>query len=345
MISSREVLEQTQEILKRPFERKTFDDFYRQKMEDVYDEYSIFFENGKLDELLYTFNQGGKRIRPAICFASSEITEDKKLEDVLKYSVAVESAHTWSLIIDDINDDALKRRDGPTHHQKYGLDFSIVDVVDMINFVNLLTVDLPQDVREEMFKTGVEMSEGQEMDILSTLSRDFEIERKKLDELEFEDYLRIVGGKSASLLRASTKGPAIINQAPKEQIQALGEYGEFLGVSYQIKDDILDFEGGERLGKERYMDLRSGKLSNLVILKTYNELEGNERKELKEILENSEKDIKALDYIENLNGIPKARKTMDEYNEKALENLDIFEESLGKNYLINLLEFNKERKI
>ncbi len=222
------------------------------------------------DAIKYSLFAGGKRIRPILCIAAYEACEGN-FEDILPQASAIELIHTYSLIHDDLpamdNDDL--RRGNPTNHKVFGEAlailagdgllteaFSMFSKSDIISSSNLLNA-----IQELSSSAGIKgMVIGQAMDILS------EGRTVEKNVLEF-----IHRNKTAELIQASVKIGGILFNAEKKQIHALSKYGENIGLSFQVIDDILDITGTtEELGKPKGSDDHKKKM-------TYPALYGIER--------------------------------------------------------------------
>lgn len=200
----------------------------------------------------YSIFAGGKRIRPILAMASAEAVGGKA-ENVLPLAVALECIHTYSLVHDDLpamDDDDL-RRGKPTAHKVFGEAIAILAGDALLTFAfEILSSPGPVRLyRPERLLIAIRdlavaagprnLVAGQALDILS--------EGEEVGEkiVEF-----IVRAKTAALIRVSLTTGALLAGGDPRQIEALGRYGEFLGMAFQIRDDLLDLEGDpEKLGK------------------------------------------------------------------------------------------------
>jgi octaprenyl-diphosphate synthase len=189
------------------------------------------------DPLLYAI-EGGKRIRPVMLMLSSEAL-GRKDDSVLGAAVAVELLHTESIIHDDIIDDEVARRSRMPFHIKYGYSASLLSA-DFV-FAMILAIATRYDDRriaEEVSNAALQMSEGE----YSELTIDPQIYK-----LTWDEYLRIIGEKTAALFETSAKLGALIAGGNEKEVEAFAEYGRRLGTAYQLKDDLLDWRSKDKV--------------------------------------------------------------------------------------------------
>jgi geranylgeranyl diphosphate synthase type II len=210
------------------------------------------------EAMKYSLFAGGKRIRPILALASYEAC-GRNPEEILHCASALELIHTYSLIHDDLpamDDDDL-RRGKPSNHKVFGEAIAILAgdallteafsmIVTMQKPVNIPATSIVRVIREIAQAAGVlGMVGGQAQDILS---ENTEIDSTTLDFIHRH--------KTAALIAASVKIGPILADAGDEQLHRLSEYGETIGLAFQIIDDILDVEGStEELGKTAGSDL------------------------------------------------------------------------------------------
>ncbi|MFN8259367.1 MAG: polyprenyl synthetase family protein [Chitinophagales bacterium] len=207
----------------------------------------------------YFLQIGGKRIRPTLLLLATELF-DGKIEHALPASLAIEYFHNFTLIHDDVMDNAPVRRGFTTIHEKYNLNTAILsgDVL-MIKACEYLSKVEPQyfkKVFDIYTKTAIEVCEGQQYDI------DFETKAS----VSHEEYIEMIRLKTSVLLAASMKIGAILGGAEDKDAEWLYSYAENLGIAFQIQDDILDCFGNEALvGKQPGGDIIQNKKTLLLI--------------------------------------------------------------------------------
>ena len=181
----------------------------------------------------------GKRIRPILTMLSCDLF-DGNYKDSLDAALAVEVFHNFSLVHDDIMDEAPLRRGNQTVHQKWDLSTAILSGDVML----ILAYQLFENYNKNIFvalaklfsKTAVEVCEGQQLDI----------DYSKLNDINSSKYLNMVELKTAVLIGASMKMGAIVAKASDNEQENIYEFGKNLGIAFQIQDDFLDSFGDEK---------------------------------------------------------------------------------------------------
>jgi geranylgeranyl diphosphate synthase type II len=239
----------------------------KKEIEEVIDKYLPSIETYPSiihKAMRYSTLAGGKRIRPILAISSCEAVGGNP-EDVLPFAAAIELIHTYSLIHDDLpsldNDDY--RRGKPTCHKKFGEAIAILagDALLTLAFEIMAEygakreVDsrlISQIIYEVAFAIGTSgMIGGQVVDILS--------ENRKVDAPTLQ-YIHT--HKTGNLICVCLRIGALLGKANKEQLRLLTQYGEYIGLAFQIVDDILDIEGSkEKMGKDTESDLSKNKLT------------------------------------------------------------------------------------
>ena len=225
------------------------------------------------DPIYYILKLGGKRLRPILCLLSAKMFGGA-IEKALKPSLAVEVFHNFSLVHDDIMDEAPLRRGEPTVHQKWNTNIGILsgDVM-LVKAYEILLYTPEAELREAIAlfnKCACEVCEGQQWDM------NFET---RTDVTE-EEYLHMIAYKTAVLLGFSLELGALIARAPEEDRKLIQAFGVDAGVGFQLKDDLLDVYGDqEKFGKQVGGDIISNKKTFLLI----KALELADRKQLEEL--------------------------------------------------------------
>ena len=182
--------------------------------------------------------EGGKRIRPLILVLAAESTS-KKGGNPYPAAVAVELLHTESLIHDDVIDRESFRRGKPAFHVKYGEQVAILSADFMFAVVvDILTRYGKPQILREIASSVLEMCEGEIVDFKMQMGQ---------DNFSWETYINLIEKKTASLFSAAARIGAIIGEGEDWEIKTLSDFGRLFGVSYQIKDDLLDLRKGERI--------------------------------------------------------------------------------------------------
>ena len=289
---------------------------------------------------------GGKRLRPYLTVKSCELVGGDP-DVAVPFASALEMLHNFTLIHDDIMDNDAKRRGAPTVHQQWGEpmailsgDFLFAKVYQAMILPALEGKVAPDRVIsciDKITEATVVLCEGQALDISFP---------NVLDVSE-EDYIFMVGGKTASLFNACAEIGAIVGGGDENEVKNLGIFAWNAGIAFQIIDDVLGLTSEENvLGKPIGNDLREGK-KTLIVIHAYKNASEDEREILEKVLginDAEASDIKAAISILSKNGsIDYAKEKAEAYVEKALKSLDGFPESETKTELVELVEYFKRR--
>jgi geranylgeranyl diphosphate synthase type II len=277
----------------------------------------------------------GKRLRPILCMAAAEMF-GADARNALEAAAAVELYHNSTLVHDDIMDAASIRRGIPTVHEVFGTNAAINagDVMIIKTYELLARLDCPVSVKAiQIFsKAAVEIIEGQTMDL------DFET---RTDVTEAE-YLKMIEYKTSVLLAASLQMGATIAHAEERDAEAVYAFGKNLGISFQIKDDLLDAYGdGTKTGKKVGGDIVQNKRTLLYLraLSKADPSQKNELKRLESVADEREKIEGTLAIFNALNIKNEVEKTASEYYENAIKHLQKIEIAGDrKQVLYNLAE-------
>ena len=212
------------------------------------------------DPINYILSLGGKRIRPALTLLVCEFfgTDFKKAMDA---ALAVELFHNFSLIHDDIMDNAPLRRGKATVHEKWDINTGILSGDAMLilayQFFENYEAKMFQELARLFSKTALQVCEGQQHDM------DFETR----DDVSLEEYINMIDHKTAVLLGAAMQMGAIVAKASEKDKNKIYEFGRNLGISFQLQDDYLDVFGNpETFGKQVGGDIISNKKTILYLL-------------------------------------------------------------------------------
>lgn len=267
----------------------------------------------------YILRLGGKRMRPVLTLLSTEIF-DVDFKKALSAATAVEVFHNFSLVHDDIMDDAPLRRGKETVHEKWNLNTGILSGDAML----ILAYQYFENYEPTIFralaklfsKTALEVCEGQQYDV------DFETR----DDVTIPEYLKMIEFKTAVLVGAAMKMGAIIAETSEENANLIYDFGLNLGIAFQLQDDYLDcFGNPETFGKQVGGDIIENKKTYLY-LKAMEFAKAEEREQLLHLYsiqpnDNSEK-IESVKEFFNQTGAAKAtQKAIEEYTMKAFETL------------------------
>jgi geranylgeranyl diphosphate synthase, type II len=226
-----------------------------------------------VDPVRYVLSKGGKRLRPVVSLMSCNLFTDK-VDEALMPAVGLEVFHNFTLVHDDIMDQAPVRRGLPTIHQKWSPDQAILSGDVMAFIANECILQAPATTLLKVFrvfnKAAVEVCVGQQMDM------DFE----KAKIVRQDEYLRMIELKTAVLLAASIKIGAIIGGADDRDADLLYEFGRNLGLAFQIQDDLLDIWGDVKIfGKASGGDIVANK-KTFPLVKAMEIAKGDQLKQL-----------------------------------------------------------------
>lgn len=232
---------------------------------------------GLYDPLRYMIRIGGKRLRPRLCLTAFSLFSDKVDNSILQPAAGLEVFHTFTLLHDDIMDKSPLRRGQATVWTKWSPDTAILsgDVMSIDSYRRMAMA--PSEVLPKVLsifsQTAAQVCEGQQYDM----------EFETVPQVSMDEYLKMIGLKTAVLLAASAKIGAVIGGASDEEAEALYRYGYDLGLAFQIADDYLDTYGDEKVfGKPIGGDIVNNKKSWLLT----KALESSEdRKKLFELME------------------------------------------------------------
>lgn len=210
------------------------------------------------DPIQYILNVGGKRLRPVLTMLSTDIF-GKDYHQALYAALAVEIFHNFSLVHDDIMDEAPLRRGQPTVHTKWNLNTGILSGDAMLilayQYFERYEPIIFRQLAEIFSKTALEVCEGQQYDV------DFE----KEEQVSTSQYLKMITYKTAVLVGAALKMGAIIAETSEENKQKIYDFGIALGIAYQLQDDYLDTFGDNTFGKKIGGDILQNKKTLLYL--------------------------------------------------------------------------------
>lgn len=232
------------------------------------EEINKYIENLPLDiepdglyaPIRYTMSMGGKRLRPALMMLAYELWKDSG-EDILQQAAALEMYHNFTLLHDDVMDNAEMRRGRPTVHVKWDVNTAILSGDNML-CLSMKMMGTNPEVLTTFIDTTIQINHGQQYDI------DFE----KRDDVTEEEYIEMIRLKTSVLIACALKIGALEAGAPKEDVEKIYNFGISLGLAFQLQDDYLDVYGdpktfGKKIGgdilcnKKTYMLINAMRLS------------------------------------------------------------------------------------
>ncbi|MFB0937699.1 MAG: polyprenyl synthetase family protein [Urechidicola sp.] len=289
----------------------------------------------------YILSLGGKKLRPILALLSADAfgIDYRKAFDV---ALAIEVFHNFTLIHDDIMDDAPLRRGKVTVHEKWDINTGILsgDAMLILAYQYLESYDAPvfKKLTQLFSKTGVEVCEGQQLDI------DFETRT----DVSLEEYMYMIKLKTSVLVGSALQMGAIIAEVSDEQSSKIYDFGLNLGIAFQLQDDYLDaFGDPEIFGKQVGGDIIENKKTYLYLL-TLNTLKGKEKEKFEELFSMQSADIQVKIYtakqmFTSTGAVDKIKILIQDYTTKSfeiLESIDIptAKKDMLKNFGKNLMK-------
>lgn len=296
-------------------------------------------EVGTVERIVkYIFDGKGKRIRPALVLLTSRALGYDGPRS-LSYAMVVELIHTATLLHDDVLDNAKVRRGKPSVNRLFGNQTSVL-LGDFLysKAVEIMGLDGDSELIKIVSRATTEVAEGEILEITKTGDL-------KLSESE---YFEIISKKTASLFRASCEIGAELAKSGEKLRGILKSFGEMLGLSFQIVDDILDYiSEGRILGKKIGTDLREKKVT-LPLIKALERADIKRREFLEEVFRKpriSKVDFASVkSFIEDMGGFEYAKLRARELVDNAKRNLDYLPDTAFRDALIRIAEETISRK-
>lgn len=280
----------------------------------------------------YILGLGGKRMRPTLTLMAAEVF-DGDYKDALPAAAAVEVFHNFSLVHDDIMDDAPLRRGKETVHEKWNINTGILSGDAMLilsyQYFEKYEPAVFKDLVKLFSKTAIEVCEGQQWDV------DFETRK----DVTIPEYLKMIEYKTAVLVAAAMKMGAIIAKTSEENANLIYEFGLNLGLAFQLQDDYLDaFGDPETFGKQVGGDIIENKKTYLY-LKALEFSSPEKALELKKLfslqLEDNTEKIETTKTIFNESGASKVtQEAIEKYTFKAFDTLEKMNIELSKKKML-----------
>ncbi|MEQ8525571.1 polyprenyl synthetase family protein [Gracilimonas sp.] len=294
----------------------------------------------------YALSVGGKRIRPMLTILANGLCGGD-LDDALPAALSIEILHNFTLVHDDIMDSADTRRGEPSVFKKWNENIAILsgdvmfaDAFQKLNFYghnDSYSKEEYVSIHDVFTRTVITVCEGQALDM------EF-VDRKDVDHNE---YLEMIAGKTAALLSGALEMGAISAHASSQKREELAELGYEMGIAFQVQDDLLDaIADPEKFGKRPGGDIFEGKKTYLTILAL--ERANDEQATLiKDTLDTenpaADRVDEVLDIMSNLGVLDDVAQEIDQHYQKALHLLNKFESSEYKQELEKLLIFLRNR--
>lgn len=284
----------------------------------------------------YIIRRKGKQMRPLFIFLTAKMLGEVN-DKTYTAGTLVELLHTATLVHDDVVDDANERRGFFSVNALWKNKIAVLVGDYMLSKVLLLSIEHNNnDLLEVMARAIREMSEGELLQIEKA---------RKLDITE-DVYFEVIRQKTASLISTCCEAGAL-SVDRQDQAERMREFGELIGIAFQLKDDIFDYGDPGDIGKPTGLDIRERKMT-LPLIYALNNAPEEVRKELINIVknhnENTKKVKRAVALVIEHGGIEYTHKKMLDYKQKALELLEVFPVSEEKTAILGLVDYTTNRK-
>lgn len=286
-------------------------------------------------------SHSGKQLRPllSLVMARACAPGTPVADATVRYAAASELLHNATLLHDDVADQSEQRRGNPTVYSLMGPSVSVL-VGDywLVKAMELILGTAESDVKviRIFSKTLSDLAEGEMLQLQKAQSGD-------TDE---QDYLRIIYNKTASLFEAACVSAAVSVDAVQEKVDAARNYAVALGLAFQIKDDILDYAGTEKVGKPLGVDILEQKIT-MPLLCALDNVSPEEAARIRGlvggIVGNPEYRDEILAFVRENGGVECAQKRLDEYVAQAVEALNVLPDSYEKECLVELAHYTSLR--
>ena len=285
----------------------------------------------------YMVARRGKMLRPILVILSGRLCGIPG-PNTLAAAVLVELLHTATLMHDDVVDGAKTRRGLPSINSVWKNKVSVLmgdfllskALTNMTSLRNFEALEL-------LSETAVRLSKGEIL----------QMEKARTNGMDEEIYFRMVRDKTASLISAACELGALTTSGREDHRAALSDYGDNLGVAFQIKDDLFDFTGRARtIGKPTGGDVKQ----NLITLPLIHALRSSPRRSARAMVKSIRSRRKnaaaeeVMAFVEERGGIDYARQKIYEYSQRAADSLAVFDDGPIKDSLLDFLQYNIERK-
>lgn len=284
----------------------------------------------------YVLQKSGKQLRPMLVILAAKMCGEVN-QTTLDGALSLELLHTASLIHDDVVDDTLERRGKPSVNARWTNKIAILSG-DYILSKSLgcaaRTNNLP--ILKAMANIGMQLSDGELLQLINA----------KFSETAEANYFTIIRKKTALLFSTCTEVGGLSVDADEEALQHLRNFGEYLGICFQIKDDIFDYSENIQIGKPTGNDIRDGKVTLPLIYAVLNST-GTEKEQVLTWLATKDfttENIHAITLFTHKNGgVSYALAQMEAFKNKAIEELNGFADSDVKKSLILCAEYAASR--
>ena len=287
--------------------------------------------------LNYILRRKGKQMRPLLVFLTAKLNGNIA-EPTFVAATFIELLHTASLVHDDVVDDAHERRGALSINALWNSKIAVLVGDYMLSKGMLISVEKNRfDMLEIVSEAVKSMSEGEL----------FQLQKARKLNIKEEDYFKIIISKTAALISACTACGARSVTDDSETIQLMKEFGENIGIAFQIRDDILDYEGTGLTGKTVGNDIKEKKIT-LPLIHALEQSPASRKKQILGIVKirkkTKEEISEVISFVLDYGGIEYADLKMNQYRDKALAILDSYADSEVKESLKEFVQYTTSRK-
>ncbi|MDI1471340.1 MAG: polyprenyl synthetase family protein [Thermodesulfovibrio sp.] len=283
----------------------------------------------------YIINSGGKRLRPLFLLLCSDLVGYKGYKRIILASV-IEALHTASLLHDDVVDEAEVRRGKKSANKIWGNQVTVL-LGDYL-YAKALHISVAQEslpIMEALSLATSQMAEGEILQLMKAGD----------PTITFEEYIKIITGKTAGLITAACRIAGLLASLSEDKIKALTDFGHYIGIAFQMVDDILDYVADEQaLGKKLGKDLMEGKIT-LPLIELLKK--AKEKEEIIDIIKSEKFSAENLSlilkYLQKYNCIESSMLIVKDYIEKAKKVLEVFPDSVYRRTLMTIADYILQR--
>ena len=286
----------------------------------------------------YVLQKSGKQLRPMLVLLTAKLCGEVNQSTIFG-ALSLELLHTASLIHDDVVDDTLERRGKPSVNARWTNKIAILSG-DYILSKSLgcatKTDNLP--ILKSIANIGMQLSDGELLQLVNA----------QFSKTAEANYFTIIRKKTALLFSTCSEVGGLSVNADEESLTHLRNFGEYLGICFQIKDDVFDYSENLKIGKPTGNDIRDGKVTLPLIYALLN-TQGAEREKVLSMIENKDFAPENIQFITRFalenGGVEYALERMESFKNKAIEELNGFADSDVKKSLVKCAEYTASREI
>lgn len=283
----------------------------------------------------YIVRRKGKQMRPLFVFLSAGCVGQIQ-EATHRGAALIELLHTATLVHDDVVDDAHYRRGFFSINALWKNKIAVLVGDFLLSRGLLLSIDNGDYHLLKIVSEAVkQMSEGELL----------QMEKARKLDIDEQVYYDVIRQKTASLIISCCRVGAASVGADEQEINKMGQFGEAVGMAFQIKDDLFDY-GADEIGKPTGIDIKEKKMT-LPLIYALSQANSSEKRRIKKLVKRSEKSNKSVQevitFVKNSGGIDYAENVMNNYHQKAIEILNDFSDSKYKKSLLDLVQYTISR--